>query len=73
MLIEFGTEWTLNQLNEFKSINSLKTQKPKTNDEHYWYFAPCINNVYPLLWVLGFQTIETLNSSVWLLLHLVPA
>jgi hypothetical protein len=29
MLIEFGTEWTLNQSNEFKVVNSLRTPNPK--------------------------------------------
>jgi hypothetical protein len=43
MLIEFGTKWTLNQLDEFKVINSLKTPKPKTKDEYCWYFVPYIN------------------------------
>jgi hypothetical protein len=43
MLIEFGTEWTLNQSDEFKVMNSLSTLRPKTKDEHYWYFVPCIN------------------------------
>jgi hypothetical protein len=43
MVIEFGTEWTLNQSDEFKVINSLRTPKSKTKDEHYWYFVLCIN------------------------------
>jgi hypothetical protein len=43
MLIEFGTKRTLNQSYEFKVINSLRTPKPKTMDEHCWYFVPCIN------------------------------
>jgi hypothetical protein len=30
MLIEFGTEWTLNQSYEFKVMNSLSTPRPKT-------------------------------------------
>jgi hypothetical protein len=34
MMIEFGTEWALNQSNEFKVINSLTTPKPKTKAEH---------------------------------------
>jgi hypothetical protein len=29
MLIEFGTEWTLNQSDEFKVMNSLSTPRPK--------------------------------------------
>jgi hypothetical protein len=29
MLIEFGTTWTLTQLDEFKVVNSLRTQNPK--------------------------------------------
>jgi hypothetical protein len=29
MLIESGTEWTLNQLDEFKVMNSLSTPRPK--------------------------------------------
>jgi hypothetical protein len=41
-MIESGTEWTLNQL-EFKVMNSLSTRRPKTKDEYYWYFVPCIN------------------------------
>jgi hypothetical protein len=43
MLIESGTEWTLNQSYEFKVMNSLSTPRPKTKDEHCWYFVPCIN------------------------------
>jgi hypothetical protein len=43
MLIEFGTKWTFNQLDEFKVINSLGTPKPKRKDEYYWCFVPCIN------------------------------
>jgi hypothetical protein len=43
MLIEPGTEWTLNQSYEFKVMNSLSTPRPKTKDEHYWSFIPCIN------------------------------
>jgi hypothetical protein len=43
MLIEFGIEWTFNQSFEFKVMNSLSTPRPKTNDEHCWYFVPCIN------------------------------
>jgi hypothetical protein len=43
MLIEFGTEWTFNQSYEFKEMNSLSTLRPKTKDEHCWYFVPCIN------------------------------
>jgi hypothetical protein len=34
MMIEFGTEWALNQSDEFKVVNSLTTPKPKTNVEH---------------------------------------
>jgi hypothetical protein len=30
------------------------------------------NCVNPLFWIVGFQTIETLNSSDWLLLHSLP-
>jgi hypothetical protein len=30
MLIEFGIEWTLNQSDEFKVMNSLNTPRPKT-------------------------------------------
>jgi hypothetical protein len=29
MLIEFGNEWILNQLDEFKAFNNLKPQTPK--------------------------------------------
>jgi hypothetical protein len=43
MLIEFGPEWTFNQSYEFKVMNSLSTPRPKTKDEYYWYFFPCIN------------------------------
>jgi hypothetical protein len=43
MLIESGTEWTLNQSNQFKVMNSLNTPRPKTKDEHCWNFVPCIN------------------------------
>jgi hypothetical protein len=43
MVIEFGIEWTLNQSDEFKIINSLRTPKPKTKNDHYLYFVPCIN------------------------------
>jgi hypothetical protein len=43
MLIEFGTKWTFNLLDEFKVINSLKIPKPKIKDEHYWYIVQCIN------------------------------
>jgi hypothetical protein len=43
MLIEFGTEWTLHQVDEFNVINILRTPKFKTNTKHYWYFVPCIN------------------------------
>jgi hypothetical protein len=43
MLIESGTEWILNQSYEFKVMNSLSTPRPKTKDEHCWYFVPCIN------------------------------
>jgi hypothetical protein len=42
MLIEFGTKWALNQLNEFKVINNLTIPKPKTKAEQCWYFVPCI-------------------------------
>jgi hypothetical protein len=49
MTIEFGTEWALKQLDEFKVINSLTTLKPKTKIEHVgtlleqcWHFVPCI-------------------------------
>jgi hypothetical protein len=49
MLIEFGTEWALNQSNEFKVINSLSTLRPKTKAKHVgtlleqcWRFVPCI-------------------------------
>jgi hypothetical protein len=42
MMIEFGTEWALNQSDEFKVINSLITPKPKTKAEQSWYFVPCI-------------------------------
>jgi hypothetical protein len=41
MLIDI--EWTFNQLNGFKVVNSLRISKLKTKDEHYWYFVPCIN------------------------------
>jgi hypothetical protein len=41
MLIE--SEWTLNQSDEFKVMNSLSTPRPKTKDEHCWYFVPYIN------------------------------
>jgi hypothetical protein len=43
MLIEFSSEWALNQLDEFKGINSLTTPKPKTKVEQCWYFVPCIH------------------------------
>jgi hypothetical protein len=43
MLIESRTEWTLNQSYEVKVMNSLSTPRPKTKDEHCWYFVPCIN------------------------------
>jgi hypothetical protein len=43
MLIESGTEWTLNQSYEFKVMNSLSTPRPKTKDEQRLYFVPCIN------------------------------
>jgi hypothetical protein len=43
MLIESNTEWTLNQSNEFKVMNSLSTPRPKTKGEYCWYFVPCIN------------------------------
>jgi hypothetical protein len=43
MLIEFGTEWTLNQSDEFKVMNSLNALRPKTKDEYCLYFVPCIN------------------------------
>jgi hypothetical protein len=33
MLIEFGIEWALNQLDEFKVINNLTTPKSKTKVE----------------------------------------
>jgi hypothetical protein len=36
-------EWILNQSDEFKVMNSLSTLRSKTNDEHCWYFVPCIN------------------------------
>jgi hypothetical protein len=36
MLIESGTEWTLNQSYEFKVLNSLSTPRPKTKVEHCW-------------------------------------
>jgi Pyruvate/2-oxoacid:ferredoxin oxidoreductase delta subunit len=42
MMIEFGTEWALNQSDGFKVINSLTTQKPKTKAEQCWHFVPCI-------------------------------
>jgi hypothetical protein len=42
MLIEFGIEWALNQLDEFKVINSLTIPKSKTKAEHCWHFVPCI-------------------------------
>jgi hypothetical protein len=42
MLIEFGLEWALNQLDEFKVINSLTTPKPKTKAKQCWHFVPCI-------------------------------
>jgi hypothetical protein len=41
--IESSTEWTLNQLYEFKVFKSLNTPRPKTKDEYYWYFVSCIN------------------------------
>jgi hypothetical protein len=43
ILIEFSTEWILNQSDEFKVMNSLSTPRPKTKDEYCWYFVPCIN------------------------------
>jgi hypothetical protein len=43
MVIESGTKWTLNQSYEFKIMNSLNIPRPKTKDEHFWYFVPCIN------------------------------
>jgi hypothetical protein len=43
MLIEPGTEWTLNQSYEFKVMNRLSTPRSKTKDEHCWSFIPCIN------------------------------
>jgi hypothetical protein len=43
MLIESGTERTLNQSYEFKVMNSLSTPRSKTKYEHYSYFVPCIN------------------------------
>jgi hypothetical protein len=42
MMIEFGTEWALNQSDEFKVINSLTIPKPKTKAEQCWHFVPCI-------------------------------
>jgi Pyruvate/2-oxoacid:ferredoxin oxidoreductase delta subunit len=42
MLIEFGTEWALNQSDEFKVIKSLTIPKSKTKVEQCWYFVPCI-------------------------------
>jgi hypothetical protein len=43
MVIEFNIGWTLNQSYEFKGMNSLSILRPKTKDEHCWYFIPCIN------------------------------
>jgi hypothetical protein len=43
MLIEFGTEWALNQSYEFKVFNSLSAPRSKTKDEHCWYFVSYIN------------------------------
>ena len=44
MLIESSTKWTLNQsMIWVKVFNSLSTPRPKTKNEHCWYFVPCIN------------------------------
>ena len=35
--------WIDPQPLEFKVMNSLSTPRPKTKNEYYWYFVPCIN------------------------------